>query len=185
MSKLAIDVARRCLCLELLWQRYAFEIDAEEPVAERERGRAMWLSREGDLGITAALLAEERALLERPVSQLSEDDLDDLHGRAMGAAVLLWTLGRLTVRPTITDAESVAAESGLLGDGSIAAARAASEAATLRPEAELDDALAAYLHVRGKAREPEEAEKIFAGMAAHHLTWVLTPTMSFDDDIEP
>jgi hypothetical protein len=170
--------------LELLWQRYAFETDSEEPVADRERGRSMWLSRENDLGIASALAAGERALLERPISELSEDDLDDLHGRAVGAAVLLWALGRIATRPTIADAESLASESGLLGDGSIVAARAASEAATLRSEAELDEALSSYAHVRGKARDPEDAARIFAGLAAHHLTWILETSMSFDDDIE-
>lgn len=185
MPKLAVDVARRCLCLELLWQRYALETDASEPVSERERARALWLSREADLGIAKAWAEGERALYERPVSELSDDELDDLHGRAMGAAVLLWALGRSAARPAVENAEEAASESGLLGDGSIAAARAASEAATLRSEAELDDALAAYLRVRGKAREPEGAERIFAGIGAHHLTWILTDGMSFAEDIEP
>jgi len=145
----------------------------------------MWLSRENDLGIASTLTSGERALLERPVSQLSEDDLDDLHGRAVGAAVLLWALGRVAARPTIDDAESLASESGLLGDGSIAAARAASESATLRSEPELDDALTSFRHVRGKARDPEDAARIFAGLASHHLTWILETSMSFEDDIEP
>jgi hypothetical protein len=180
----AASVARRCLCLELLFQRYVLETDAEAPVAEREDARRTWLSRDGDLGVAEALTGEERALLERAIGELSEDDLDDLHGRAIGAAVLAWAIGRAPSRPTLAKVEEIVAEHGLLGDGSIKRARAAAEAATLRSEAELDEALGAYLRVRGKAREVDDPERIFAGVAAHHLTWVLGDTMSFDDDID-
>lgn len=183
MSKPAIDVARRCLCLELLLQRYALETDSDEPVADRERARVMWLSREGDLGILETLGAEERALLERPVGGLSEDDLDDLHGRAAGAAVLAWALARAPERPLLADVEMIVAEHGLLGDGSITRARAAAEGASLRPERELDEALAAYVRVRGRARELDDPARIFAGVAAHHLTWILDEPMAFEDDI--
>jgi len=180
----AVDVARRCLCLELLFQRYALETDADEAVAERENARATWLSRERDLGIDRELSADERAWLERPVGRLGEDDLDEVHGRAIGAAVLTWALGRAPSRPKLVDVEDVVSEHGLLGDGSIAGARAASEAATLRSEAELDEALAAFLRVRGKAKEVDDAERIFAGVAAHHLTWILDAAMGFDEDID-
>src|SRR4051812_42143097 len=100
MPKPAVDVARRCLCLELLFQRYVLETDADAPIADREHARAMWLSRVGDLGIAESLSGDERALLERPVGALTEDDLDDLHGRAAGAAVFAWALGRAPERPT-------------------------------------------------------------------------------------
>jgi hypothetical protein len=183
MPKPALDVARRCLCLELLLQRYVLETDADDPVSDRDRARAAWLARLGDLGVADALTAHERALLERPVGELSEDELDDLHGRATGAAVLVWALGRVPVRPTFGAVESVLAEGGLLGDGSIARARAAADAATSRAESELDEALSAYLRVRGKARETDDPERIFAGVAAHHLTWILDADMAFDDDI--
>lgn len=184
MPRLPLDVARRCLCLELLFQRYLLEIDAGDSLPERERARTMWLSRDGDLGVVDVLTAQERALLARPVGELSEDDLDELHGRATGAAVLTWALGRAPERPTFAKVEVILAEHGLLGDGSIARARAAAEGATLRSEAELDEALAAYLRLRGKAREIDDPERVFAGVAAHDLTWVLDDAMAFDDDIE-
>jgi hypothetical protein len=183
MPKVALDVARRCLCLELLFQRYVLETDSGDPASERDRARAAWVARLGDLGVADALTAHERALLERPVGALSEDDLDDLHGRATGAAVFVWALGRVPARPTLGAIESAVAESGLLGDGSIARARAAADDATVRPEGELDEALSAYLRVRGKARETDDPERIFAGVAAHHLTWILDSDMAFDDDI--
>lgn len=183
MPKNAIDVARRCLCLELLFQRYGLEGE-EDDVASRERARALWLSREQDLGIDQALAADERALLERPVGAMTEDELDDLHGRAVGAAVLAWALGRAPSPPKLAEVEAIVSDHGLLGDGSIARARTAAEAATLRAEGELDEALAVYLRVRGKAREIDDPERIFAGLAAHHLTWILDADMGFDEDID-
>lgn len=179
----AADVARRSLCLELLLQRLGLEIDTEDPVEERERVRAIWLARLGDLGLAEMILADERALLERPVGQLSEDQLDDLHGRASGALVLLWALGRLPSRPTfaaVSDMESLLAEHGLLGSGSISKAKEAVASASLRPETELSDALAAYTRTRGKAREPSDPDQIYAGIGAHHLEWIIDSEMPFE-----
>jgi Domain of unknown function (DUF4272) len=182
-TKDAVDVARRCLCLELLLQRLGLETDTEDSVEEREGVRRMWLSRLGDLSLESVLVPGERALLERAVGEMSEDELDDLHGRASGAVVLLWALGRLPARPTfaaVSDMESVVGEHGLLGAGSITRANETVASATLRPEAELREALAAYGRTRGKAREPSEPEKIVAGVAAHHLDWILDREMTFD-----
>lgn len=183
-TKDALQVARRCLCLEVLFQRLALETDDEEPVADREKARAMWLARLGDLGIDEELLDDERALLERPVGELSEDDLDDLDGRASGALVLAWALGLVEARPTFAATSALAetlAEHGLLGDGSIARAKAAAESARLRADAEIEAARSAYERTRGKAREVTDAEKIFAEVAAHHLDWVLDDTMEADE----
>jgi hypothetical protein len=182
----AIEVARRCLCLELLAQRLALETDDAEPAAARDGIRASWLARLGDLDVAEVLLAEERALLERPVGDLSEADVDDIDGRASGALVLLWALGRLDSRPSIATVDAIAEtleERGLLGDGSIRGARAAAAGAALRPPEVLDEALGAYLRRRGKAREVSDPERVFAEVAAHHLTWILDPAMAFDDDI--
>jgi|GEM_PF-3093198 len=179
----AADVARRSLCLELLLQRLGLETDTEDAPEERERVRSMWIGRVPDLGIESALLADERALLERPVGQLSEDELDDVHGRASGALVLLWSLGRLGTRPTfaaVDDMESLVTEHGVLGGGSISRAKDAVATATLRPESELQEALAAYVRTRGKAREPSEPDPIYAGVGAHHLEWILDRDMPFE-----
>lgn len=186
MSKDAKVVARRLLCLEVLFQRQALEEGHDESPDARERARAAWASRIDDLGIGVDLLADERAFLERPVGTLSEDDLDDLDGRVSGSVILLWALGRLETRPTfktVTELEEHLAVRGLLGDGSISVAKAEAEKATLRPADELDAALGAYLKVRGKAKEIEDPEKIVAAVGAHHLTWILEDEMSFDEDI--
>lgn len=172
------DVARRCLCLELLAQRSVLEQDGD---ADAEAARAKWASRVGDLGV--ALSPEENKLFERPVGELTEDERDDLEGRAAGAAVLLFALGRCA-KPTFALADDLVAEHGLLGDGSIAKAKTAAENATLETEEELDAALLAFLKTRGKAKDPSDPEQLYAGVAAHHLTWILTDTMSFEDDIE-
>lgn len=180
-----LEVARRCLCLELMHQRYVLEMD-EDAAPERERTRALWASRVTDLGIADSLLEEERALLDRPVGSLDEDALDDVHGRATGALVLLWALGRLSTRPSFESVEGmddVLSESGLLGDGSIAKARTGAETATLRAAEELDTARGAYLKTRGKAKEVTDPNRIFAEVAAHHLEWALDPEMAFDDDL--
>ncbi len=177
------DVARRSLCLELLLQRLGLETDTEDAPEERERVRLMWLSRLGDLGLETAILGDERTLLERPIGQLSEDELDDLHGRASGALVLLWALGRSSSRPTfaaVDEMESIVAEHGVLGTGSISRANEAVSSARLRPEAELHDALAAYSRTRGKAREPSDPDQIYAGVGAHHVEWILESDMPFE-----
>lgn len=175
-SRDAQEVARRTLCLEVLLQRLGLETDDEDPVAERDKVRALWVTRLPELGIVDDFLTEERAFLERPVGELSEDDLDDVHGRATGALVLLWVLGRLETRPNAASVEEIAdllAEHGLLGDGSIVRAKETVAGAKLRDLAAVDDARASYDRTRGKAKEPTEPEKIFAGVAAHQLEWVL------------
>lgn len=185
MAKEAVEVARRLLCLELLFQRLGLE-EAEDEKEAREKARGAWVSRIDDLGIASELLADERAMLEKPVGDLSEDDLDDLEGRVSGALVLLWALGRLDARPTfaaVTELETHLAERGLLGDGSVKAAKAAAESAKLRSADELDGALGTYLKVRGKAKEIDDPEKIVAAVGAHHLTWILEDEMGFDEDI--
>lgn len=170
----AIDVARRCLCLELLHQRLLLE-EADDAIDDRERARVAWLGRHDALGVTASLSDQERVLLAAPVGTLDDEALDDLHGRATGAVVLLWALGRLDARPTwktIEAMEQVLADHGLLGDGSVSQAKAAAEAARLRDEGERDEAWNAYSKSRGKAREVDDPERIFAEVAAHHLAWI-------------
>jgi hypothetical protein len=177
--KSGVVVARRCLCLELLHQRLGLETDADTSAPEREVVRAAWHSRLAALGVEDALLAEERALLERPVGTLDENDLDDLEGRATGVIVFLWALGRTDTRPTFDatlELDTLLAENGFLGDGSIARANEAAGRATLRDEGTLRDALASFERLRGKAKEPTDPERIMADVAAHHLAWV------FDDD---
>ena len=186
IMKSATTIAQRCICLELLAQRLWLETDLDDPVAERDEARALWLSRVGDLEIDAELLTEERAFLERNVGDLTDDDVDDVHGRASSASVLLWVLGRSAKRPLFATEEELAetlAKHGLLGDGSIAGAKAEVEKAASHSEKEIAEALSTYRRTRGKAKTTEEPEKIFAEVAAHALTWVLDPEMSFDDDI--
>lgn len=185
MSKDAVTVARRLLCLELLFQRLGLE-EAEDDIAAREKARAAWAGRLDDLGIAGEFVADERSFLEQPVGRLSEDDLGDLEGRVSGALVLLWALGRLEQRPTfamVTELEDHLEAHGLLGDGSIKQAKAAADGAKLRPADELDAALGTYLKTRGKAKEIADPEKIVAAVGAHHLTWILDDDMAFDDDI--
>lgn len=172
----ALEVARRCLCLEVLAQRLALESDESEPIEARERARTAWLGRLGDLGVDAEIAADERALLERGVGDLEEEDLDDLDGRVSTAPVLLWALGRIDARPTFASTaalDEVLAEHGLLGDGSVARARSAAEAASLRDEDAVASATRAYEKTRGMARETDDPEKIFAELAADELAWVL------------
>jgi hypothetical protein len=180
----ASDVARRCLCLELLLQRFGLEIETDDAVSVREDVRRKWMDRLPQLGLEAVVLPGERAALERPVGQLSEDELDDIHGRATGALVLLWSLARLPVRPSfaiVDEMESVLAEHGLLGSGSISGANEGVARARLRPEQELRDALAAYTRLRGKAREPSEPDQIVAGIGAHHIEWILDRELTFEN----
>lgn len=175
-------VAKRCVVLELLLQRYGLETDPEDSAEERDRVRVAWVSRLADLGVE--VLPAEQALLDRRVGELSDEDLDDLHGRAAGALVLLWALGRLFSRPSFTDIdamESLVLEHGVLGAGSIAAAKATMDAAALRPEAEIDTARATYQRVRGKAREASSADAVVAELGVHHLEWVLFENLPFEE----
>lgn len=185
MAKDSPTVARRLLCLELLFQRLGLE-EAEDDVGAREKARIAWASRLADLGIEGELLGDERGFLDRPVGELSEEDLDDLEGRVSGALVLMWALGRLDARPTfstVTELEGHLEAHGLLGDGSVKQARAAVDTVALRSADELDAALGAYLKARGKAKEIVDPEKIVAAVGAHHLTWILEDEMTFDEDI--
>ena len=145
MARDATDVAKRCLCIELLLQRLGLEIDEDDPVAERDAVRNAWLSRLGQLGIDQALVADERALLERKVGELTEAECDDIEGRVIHGLALLWALGRIPAPPAaemLGEATAIVAEHGILGDGSIPGAKAALASAKLRQDAELTAALA-------------------------------------------
>src|SRR5690242_427448 len=100
-SKDASQVAKRSLFLELLLQRTGLETDDEDPAEARDGIRTAWVSRVGDLGLSEALAAEERTLLETPVGELTEDEVDEAQGQASAALVLLWALGRLPDPPSV------------------------------------------------------------------------------------
>lgn len=174
----ATDVAKRCLCLELLLQRLGLEIDDEDPVIERDAVRRAWVSRLGQLGLEEAIATDERELLERSVGALTEDECDDIEGRVIGALVLLWSLGRITERPSaamLGEATTVMAEHGVLGDGSIPAAKATMASVQLREESDLRAALAAYTATRGESgvATPADQEPMVAAIAVQSLGWVL------------
>jgi len=171
------DVAARCLGYELLVQRLALETDTEEAADAREAMRQRWLGKVTDLGVGDALFASDRALLERPVGRLTEDELDDLHDRGASALVLLWALGRLDAAPDGTvadDAPALVAERGLLGEGSLAATRAAATGAQLRGEDELRSAHDHYREV-AMSDEADDAHGGVAVLGATELSWVLAP----------
>lgn len=181
----ASDVAKRCLCFELLWQRLGLEIDEEDSSTERDEVRKKWLSRTGDLALSDVLLQEERALLERPVGTLSEDDLDDLQGRAVAALFLLWALGRLAARPSVDsfrDAAELIADHGLLGDGSIAGANRAVERAELLPKEDLVAALETYQAKRPAPDADASADEVVAEIGALSLAWVADRARAYDAD---
>jgi hypothetical protein len=176
--KTATDVAKRCLCLELLLQRLGLEIDEEDPVAERDAVRRAWVSRLGQLGLEEAIFADEHALLERSVGELTEDECDDIEGRVIGALILLWSLSRLGGRPTsaiLGVATRLMAEHGVLGDGSIPEAKEAIGSVQLRSESELRDGLAAFIAARGEAAtpSPDDREQMVAVIGVLSLSWVL------------
>ena len=168
-GKDASDVAKRCLCLELLLQRLGLEIDEDDPAAERDAVREAWLARIGDLGLDAVLFAEG-AFLERPAGGLTDQETEEIEGRVIGALVLLWALGRIQTQPSaamLGEATALIGEHGVLGDGSISAANATVASAKLRPETELRDALA---HHAATAGDPEQM--------AHTLSWLLEAARS-------
>jgi hypothetical protein len=151
MSRDATDVAKRCLCIELLLQRLGLEIDEDDPVAERDAVRIAWLSRLGQLGIDQTLLADERALLERPIGDLTDAECDDIEGRVIHGLALLWALGRIPSPPDeamLGEATAIIAEHGVLGDGSISAAKATVAGAKLRSGDDLAAAGAAAAKIK-------------------------------------
>ena len=173
----ATEVAKRCLCLELLLQRLGLEIDDQDPVTERDAVRRAWLSRLGQLGLDEAIATDERALLERSVGALTEEECDDIEARVIGALVLLWALGRITERPSaamLGEATTLMAEHGVLGDGSIPVAKATLGNVCLREESDLRAALAAYAATRGEsATTPAAQDPMVAAIAVERLAWVL------------
>lgn len=169
-SRNASDVAKRCLCLELLLQRLGLELDDEDPLEEREAVRRAWLSRLGQLGLEEAIQADERALLERPVEELSEEECENIEDRVIGALVLLWAMNRLGARPTgqtLGIATRLIAEHGILGDGSIPEAKKAIESASLRPLVDLQAAAETY----GKATT-DDTDRIVADIGKTTLEWI-------------
>ncbi len=174
--KNATEVAKRSLCLELLLQRLGLEIDESDPIAERDAVRRAWVSRLGQLGLEDAIAADERALLERRVGELTDDECEDIEGRVIGALTLLWSMSRLGGRPTaaiLGAATRLIAEHGVLGDGSIPEAKATIKSAALRSEIELRAALAAYATQADRGTSPEDREPMVAAIGAQNLTWVL------------
>ena len=173
-SRNAADVAKRCLCLELLLQRLGLELDDEDAEAERDAVRRAWLSRLGQLGLEETILADERALLERPVGELTEEECDDIEGRVIGALVLLWALSRLGARPnasTLEIATRLIAEHGVLGDGSIPEAKKAIEAAALRPLTDLEAAADTYAKTV-EAAKADDPEGMVAAIGKATLAWL-------------
>ena len=174
MSRDATDVAKRCLCIELLLQRLGLEIDEDDPVVERDAVRLAWLSRLGQLGIDQTLLADERTLLERPVGELTEGECDDIEGRVISGLALLWALGRIPSPPDadmLGEATAIVAEHGILGDGSIPAAKATIAGAKLRQESDVAAALAAA----AKAKDDSflgGPKHMVASLVAQALAWV-------------
>jgi hypothetical protein len=182
-TKNAAEVAKRSLCLELLLQRVGLELDDEEHVDKRDAFRLAWVSRLGDLDLEQALLPKEREYLTRTVDELTQDEVDDIEGRIITAAVLLWALGRVPALPTVAtlgDAPDVVAEHGVLGDGSVSGARESVTKAVLRPEGELTAALTAATSAYGDASQAMTPEQMVAGIAMHALGWVVDPAMSFE-----
>ena len=153
-ARSASDVAKRCLCIELLLQRLGLELDEEDAVEERDAVRRAWLSRLGQLGIEEALVPDERALLDRPMDKLTEEECDQIERRVIGGLAFLWALGRIPAPPTpdmLGEATALFGEHGVLGDGSISGAKAAVEGAKLRPDSELSETLAAYAKTKDES----------------------------------
>ncbi|MDB4944273.1 MAG: hypothetical protein JWP97_3807 [Labilithrix sp.] len=173
-------MAKRCLCLELLLQRLGLEIDDEDDETEREAIRRAWSSRLGQLGLEDTLQDDERALLDRPVGELTEEECDDIEGRVIGALVLLWSLTRLGARPTAATlgiATRLIGDHGVLGDGSIPGAKAAIEKAVLRPEQDVLAALETYTKDAAKPAadvggEPDP-EPMVAAIGKTTLEWII------------
>lgn len=174
MARSASDVAKRSLCLELLLQRLGLEIDEDDALEEREAVRRAWLSRLGQLGIEESFGEGERALLERPIGELTEQECDEIEGRVISGLALLWALGRIPAVPTpgiLGEATALIAEQGILGDGSITAAKATVEGVKLRPASELRDALA------GASRTTDDSflggpEHMVAALVVQALSWL-------------
>jgi hypothetical protein len=170
----ALDVAKRCLCVELLLQRLGLEIDEEDVLEEREAVRLAWVSRLGQLGVEDVLLADERALLDRPVDHLTEIECDEIEGRVIGGLALLWAVGRIPSPPTVAmlgEATTLIAEHGILGDGSISGAKATTAAATLRPDDELANALAAQTKTMSDSFLGSQ-EFMVSSLVVKALAWV-------------
>lgn len=176
MSRDAVEVAKRCLCIELLLQRLGLEIDEDDPVTERDAVRTAWLSRLGQLGIDQTLLGDERALLERPIGELTDAECDDIEGRVIRGLALLWALGRIPSPPDdamLGEATAIIAEHGVLGDGSISGAKATVAGAKLRASEELAAASAAA----AKAKDDSflgGPKYMVASIVVEALAWVST-----------
>lgn len=172
-ARSASDVARRCLCIELLLQRLGLELDEEDALEERDAVRRAWVSRLGQLGIEEAFFPDERALLERPMDKLTDEECDLIERRVIGGLAFLWALGRIPAPPDaamLGEATALFGEHGVLGDGSISGAKAAVESARLRADTELEEALASYQKTKDNSflGGPEH---MVAALVVQALSW--------------
>lgn len=173
-ARSASDVAKRCLCIELLLQRLGLELDEEDAVEERDAVRRAWLSRLGQLGLEESFFPDERALLERPMDKLTEEECDQIERRVIGGLAFLWALGRIPTPPApdlLGEATALFGEHGVLGDGSISGAKAAVEGAKLRPETELDEALASHAKVKDESFLGGPQHMV-AALVVQALSWI-------------
>lgn len=140
------DVAKRCLCLELVAQRIALEHQAEELGADAATLHEGLLAAVDELALEASFFGSELPLLH---ARLGAADLDDptLDAAFADLAILLWCLGRIEELPTVEqlmgDEISDVLGAGYLAtaEGDLEAVEAALKNATLRPRPMLDAVL--------------------------------------------
>ncbi len=137
----AIDVAKRCTCLEVLCQRIALEQQTEELGDEAQRLRDNLIAGIAAIDCEGFLFGTEADVLCAP---LGEIDLEDEHFAAWFAdvAVLAWCLGRIDELPTVDELMgeklNEVLSRGFWASGDAAAIKDALAHAQLRPRAELE-----------------------------------------------
>ncbi|MBJ6980263.1 DUF4272 domain-containing protein [Luteimonas sp. MC1782] len=140
---------RRALALFAVAARAAMEADAARADAADWQARMLaWLAR---TGLDAELENGERALLQAPPGSLGEAAVLDAGWRAEGVYALAWALGVHPPLPhdRLADPNDLAGPLGFLDTRALEAL----EAASLRPEHEIDSFLARQLAVHWRLRE--------------------------------
>jgi hypothetical protein len=173
------DVAKRCLCLELVAQRIALEHQAEELGPDAATLHEGLLAAVDELALEPSFFGTELPLLR---ARLGTADLDDptLDAAFADLAILLWCLGRIEALPTVEQlmgeeiSEVLSAGYLASAEGDLEAVEAALRNAKLRPKPTLDSVLedVAKANALAISTTGEPSRDIPPGTVFYVLPWL-------------
>jgi hypothetical protein len=173
------EVARRCLCLELVSQRVAIEHQAPDLGDDAASLHEGLMTTVSELGLEASFHGTELEHLRATIGALDMDD-PTLDVALADLAILLWCLGRIEQLPTVeqlmSDALDEVLAAGFLAraEGDLEAVAVALGEAKLRPTAELEPVLmdVAKANAISISTHGEASRDIPSGTVFYIIPWL-------------